>query len=104
MSSPGRGRPMDRLDRHCQQYKMCQMCARRIHGKECVGELVRYNMARVNKEYQCQDKAGSCNRLLCECDKQFARGLQIASQSYSKDLHIFYSDFNPVEGNFHFLI
>ena len=35
----GRGRPVDDLDRHCRMYKQCQLCARRIHGAECIGRV-----------------------------------------------------------------
>ena len=43
MSSPGRGQPVDDLDRLCHQYKQCQKCAQRIHGKSCIGEKVSNN-------------------------------------------------------------
>ena len=49
----------------------------------------------------CQDKPGSCKRLLCECDKMFAMGLQNAMQSgYNQDFHLMYTttNFNPMTG------
>jgi len=103
MSSPGRGRPVDSLDKHCHQYKQCQLCARRIQGPKCIGERVRYNMEKVNKAYQCKDQTGTCKRLLCECDKQFAEGLKNAMTSYTQDFHIFFTtNFDPKTGFFLF--
>ena len=103
MSSPGRGRPVDKLDKHCHQYKQCQLCARRIHGPKCIGERVKYSMDLVKQDklYQCRDTPGSCERLLCECDKQFAEGLSTAMTSYIDDFHIFYTqtNFDPTTGN-----
>jgi hypothetical protein len=102
MSSPGRGQPVDELDQICHQYKQCQLCARRVQGSECIGEFVKYNMEIVKQDRAkvpiCYDSPGTCKRLLCECDKQFASALPKANRSYNKDYHIFYSKFNPEKG------
>ena len=38
MSSPGYGRPVDKLDRLCMEWKTCQRCVKKEFGDNCVGE------------------------------------------------------------------
>ena len=73
MSDPGHGPPVDELDTVCKQYKDCQKCARMTHGEMCIGEFVRYNLRIGQNGPVCRNEAGSCERALCECDKQFAQ-------------------------------
>lgn len=39
MSSPGKGKPVDKLDRHCMEWKICQRCVKETYGDQCIGML-----------------------------------------------------------------
>ena len=76
MSDPGFGKPVDALDNVCKAYKDCQTCVRMRHGDDCVGELVKYRWTKPKNngsDIRCMDKADTCKRALCECDKQFGQ-------------------------------
>ena len=113
MSSPGLGKPVDELDRHCHQYKqwyqylnklkshkfwhnqylnaICsQRCTKQFMGEECIGEFVEYNFEKKQKGVVCTDEANSCKRMVCECDLQFAKGIKTAMKSYDRSNHRFY--------------
>ena len=74
MSDPGKGAPVDDLDRLCKGYKECLRCARREHGDQCIGEFMQYKFAIRKKNVVCRDATGTCERDLCECDAMFAKG------------------------------
>merc|ERR1712242_26501 len=93
MSSPGKGRPVDNLDRHCAQYKQCQRCTRQFNDDLCIGEFKKYNFKKSKKEYICTDNPGTCERMICECDLQFAKGIAKPMESFDKKYHKF-SGFN----------
>ena len=38
----GYGKPVDSLDRKCQNYKNCHKCVREKHGPDCTGEFNDY--------------------------------------------------------------
>jgi len=90
MSDPGHGPPVDELDNVCKQYKDCQKCARMTHGEMCIGEFVRYNFRIGNNGPVCRNNAGSCERALCECDKQFAKNHVAVKDVYNEDYHMFW--------------
>lgn len=75
MSDPGHGKPVDELDTVCKAYKDCVKCVQMEYGDQCIGEFKKYRYGlNVNKgEVQCRDRAGTCERALCECDAQFGR-------------------------------
>ena len=72
----GAGQPRDPLDRHCKEYKECQRCARDRFGDECVPEIVKYEWKNSTSttssvdHLQCGDAPSTCERALCECDKE----------------------------------
>ena len=76
MSDPGKGAPVDDLDRLCKGYKECLRCARREHGDQCIGEFMQYKFAIRKKNVVCRDATGTCERDLCECDAMFAKGTE----------------------------
>ena len=49
------------------------------HGNACVGELVKYKFEALGMQVQCKNKAGTCERSLCECDNLLGNGLSIIS-------------------------
>jgi len=83
LSDMGTGPGVDRLDRKCREYKLCQQCARAQHGDMCIGEFISYRRPRtrtilndlgVEETHKvCRDTPDTCERALCECDLQFAK-------------------------------
>ena len=82
LSDMGTGPGVDRLDKKCREYKLCQQCARAQHGEMCIGEFIAYRRPRtkvlvvdgVEETHKvCRDTPNTCERALCECDLQFAK-------------------------------
>ena len=63
-------------------------------GRECIGEFVQYGFDRKRNQISCTDSPGSCERMVCECDLQFAKGIKKAVQSYDSRNHRF-NGFKP---------
>merc|ERR1712176_133377 len=84
LSDPGKGTPVDELDRVCLTFKQCTKCAKQRFGEDCISEFKRYVFAEdrngFSKQASCLDEVGSCNRALCECDKMFAEMLSMADK------------------------
>lgn len=83
------GRPVDRFDQLCKNYKDCQKCAKRLYGENCVGEITKYSWEyligpRIS-EVSCSDPENTCERATCECDRIFA--LQLEQRNRSKNNH-----------------
>lgn len=91
MSDPGHGAPVDALDRVCKAYKDCLKCARMEYGNTCIGEFVKYRMNYAGGEPQCRNSANSCERSLCECDKQFAAAHNAVKDVFDRQYHMFWS-------------
>ena len=92
MSDPGHGRPVDELDVVCKAYKDCLKCARWAYGDMCIGEFVQYKYGIKGGQVKCRNKDNSCDRALCECDRQFAIAHASARQVYTNDYHAFWSE------------
>ena len=86
----GKGKPVDALDIACKAYKDCQRCARMTHDENCLGEEKEYDFVQSGSDYQCQDRAGSCKRDLCECDLAFAKAHAQVAHVYNQKYHAFY--------------
>ena len=58
----------------------------------CIGEFVKYKFS-INKSgnARCKSDAGSCERALCECDRQFAIDHAAATGVYTDDFHAFWA-------------
>ena len=61
-------------------------------GDMCIGEFVKYKFS-INKSgnARCKSDAGSCERALCECDRQFAIDHAAATGVYTDDFHAFWA-------------
>merc|ERR1712113_509984 len=92
MSDPGHGKPVDELDTVCKAYKDCLKCARWAYGDMCIGEFVQYKYGIKGGQVKCRNKENSCDRALCECDRQFAIVHNAAKQVYTNDYHSFWSE------------
>lgn len=90
MSQSGHGQAIDELDATCKAYKDCQQCVIAHHGDECLGEFVFYDFSIPADEAICHDTPGTCERALCECDRQFTKAHAEKSDVYNQDFnHIF---------------
>lgn len=86
---------VDELDETCKSYKECLKCAAMAHGSECVPEMKKYKFYSSNDDQvQCRNKAGTCERALCECDNMFARTHTKASESWNINFHTFWGGWN----------
>merc|ERR1712198_835313 len=56
----------------------------------CIGEAKKYDFVQSGSDYQCQDRAGSCKRDLCECDLAFAKAHAQVAHVYNQKYHAFY--------------
>lgn len=93
LSDPGRGAPVDDLDKVCQKFKQCTKCAKEEFGEECISEMIRYQFAKSTAD--CKDKKGSCERALCECDRMFAFDLAgVDKSTVQANKFGFFSDFD----------
>lgn len=93
MSAMGAGRPVDSLDVKCKAYKDCQKCVREKHGDDCIGEFVRYTWRYSTKkgDFESNNKAGTCERELFECDLQFVKDTYAQKAVFNEDYHAFWS-------------
>jgi len=99
LSDPGKGAPVDELDRVCLTFKQCTKCAKQQFGEDCISEFNRYAFSETVKKNKvtvtCEDRKGSCNRALCECDRMFAETLSMLDKKIPKTaVYGFESDFN----------
>jgi len=66
LSDPGKGAPVDELDRVCLTFKQCTKCAKQQFGEDCISEFNRYAFSETVKKNKvtvtCEDRKGSCNR------------------------------------------
>lgn len=73
---------------------LSQKCTKEFMGQQCIGEFVQYGFDRKRNQISCTDSPGSCERMVCECDLQFAKGIKKAVQSYDDRNHRF-NGFKP---------
>ena len=87
------GMPKDELDSQCRVYKQCQKCARMYHGDDFIGEFKQYRWRWANKRnrFETKNQAGTCERAIFECDRQFVYNLFENRDVWNKKYHIFYS-------------
>jgi hypothetical protein len=72
---PSLGSALDEVDRACAIWKRCHRCVRDEH--QCLNHVqLKYSMKERNGEKVCSNKSGSCKRVSCECDLQFATALE----------------------------
>ena len=96
LSDPGKGAPVDQLDKVCQKFKRCTKCAKLEFGEDCISEMIRYKFVRTDAT--CTDKASTCERALCECDRMFAFDLATVDKStIDANKWGFFSDFDRDE-------
>jgi len=97
MSDPGHGPPIDALDTVCKQYKDCLKCARMEYGDMCIGEFIKYKFKKIAGALTCRNSENTCERALCECDKQFAANHVAQKDVFDEQYHMFWSTNNGGE-------
>jgi len=88
---------VDELDESCKKYKECLKCATMEHGDECIPEFKSYRFLPEQGQIQCKNKAGTCERALCECDNLLARSHTIAAEQWDIQYHTFYGGWTYTE-------
>ena len=73
--------------------KQCLNCTIDKYGNTCLPEFVQYNLDIDENGITCLDGAGTCERNLCECDKEFAINHLTAESVYNRDFSNIYSGF-----------
>ena len=78
ISSAGYGKPLDKIDQSCFEFKQCYRCLKDAHSEKrpCVGEDVSYSMDLITdeisgeKSIECTNMINSCRYNVCQCDKK----------------------------------
>jgi len=68
------GKPMDKLDEACHLRNQCYHCATDVDsepGRCDWRKNYKYSISAPNFDFKCEDVLGTCERRLCECDKQY---------------------------------
>jgi len=71
------GKPVDALDRACQQYLSCTKCIKRNFDGDCSLQEP-YELDFMNfdtSEYSCPSFLTDCSRSVCECDAQLMNAM-----------------------------
>lgn len=84
----GNGAPMDNVDKVCKRQKECYQCVKKDsidNGRECIPEETGYKFKATydavtgKPSVRCINKPGTCQRNMCECDRDFASKLPEAA-------------------------
>merc|ERR1719361_555851 len=96
MSEMGHGIPVDELDSGCRAWKDCQMCVRKNHGEQCIGEFKKYTWKYAGKigDFKILNQPGTCERELGECDLKFVKDTFNARNAYNEANNHFYGGFD----------
>jgi len=98
--SAGYGEPVDDIDRMCKKLNQCYRCASMKFGKnECPAnadyQFQGVEDAVTGRRYvDCLDEEGTCERSLCECDKQLAGSIGNLEDDWEQDYHAKWGNFN----------
>ena len=94
LSDMGFGIPVDGLDSACRQWKDCQMCVRKNHGEQCIGEFKKYTWKYSGGDFNILNDAGSCEREIGECDLKFVHDTFANRNEYDEQYNYFYGGFD----------
>jgi len=64
-------------------------------GDDCQGELKKYKFQAKGNEVKCKNRADTCERSLCECDKLMAQEHSYHSDIWDQQYHLFWGDWKP---------
>lgn len=92
MSDAGLGPPVDELDSSCKRYKECLKCAQMEFGEDCVNELKKYKFLAKGDDVKCRNRANTCERSLCECDKLLAQQHSSRAETWDQQYHLFWGE------------
>jgi len=104
----GLGKPVDEVDSACKRLFQCYQCAQKDFGEgSCDYVTTRYDKKQTmdlttgEKSIVCNEDEGTCERSLCECDRQFA--IEYGQYAESQDLDSFHQEgagaFDPWDKN-----
>lgn len=85
----GYGAVVDSVDFACMTHSKCWGCAKAENGKECEGSSTSYKWKFVKDrttktviDIKCLNKEGTCEKDICECDKQLVFNLRDVESVY----------------------
>lgn len=93
IAKAGYGKPLDEIDRACQDFKNCYRCLADEHDKDCDGQSLGYGLDLVEiagtgeKRLECTNNPGSCRHNICQCDKALAEKLSALENDWDESLH-----------------
>merc|ERR1719361_2438269 len=101
IAAGGYGKPLDPIDQSCFDFKQCYRCLidehkdqhqNKSHDGACRGEEIGYAYELMEdqdgvKSIDCLNKAGSCRRNICECDKALAVKFAKHEDSWNENYH-----------------
>lgn len=93
IAKAGYGKPMDDLDKACQDFKNCYRCLVDEHDKDCDGQNLGYGLELIEvagsgeRRLECTNNAGSCRHNICQCDKALAEKLSALESDWDESLH-----------------
>lgn len=98
----GTGKPVDEIDSACKRLFQCYQCANSDFGETCDYVSTRYDKSQEidtitgEKSITCNEDENTCERSLCECDRQFAveYGVAVNSGKWNSEFHQEYSTDN----------
>lgn len=103
IAAGGYGKPLDDIDRSCQEFKSCYKCLLDEYDDgNCKGEDMSYRMqlttdANGNKDIICKNKKNSCRYNVCQCDVQLAKSLAQFEATWDESLHSVRGGFNRTD-------
>jgi len=71
-SGLGIGPAVDALDATCKKYNECLKCVQGEFGETCLNEFKEYDFGIHAGQAVCNNEKNTCERAICECDRQFA--------------------------------
>ncbi|CBY18678.1 unnamed protein product [Oikopleura dioica] len=95
----GKGVPKDDIDKTCRKLGMCYHCIKNDNPDGACDPLMQYDFMGLqdpttgDRFIECLNEPGSCQRNICECDRQMAMSL-------SKQTETFNINYDPMWGAF----
>jgi len=95
----GKGVPKDDIDKTCRKLGMCYHCIKNDNPDGSCDPLMQYDFMGLqdpttsDRFIECLNEPGSCQRNICECDRQMAMSL-------SKQTETFNINYDPMWGAF----
>lgn len=78
----GKGKPVDLIDQLNLKLMRCYKCLTKDNGETCTGDSP-YRATTRKGSINCKDNEGTCERITCDCDKEFSSELNKIQAVYN---------------------